>query len=50
MPVVIGANGVERVVEIALDASEKTMFDNSVKAVKGLMEAVVKLDPTLKLG
>jgi malate dehydrogenase len=50
VPVVIGANGVERVVEIALDASEKKMFDNSVNAVKGLMEAVVKLDPTLKLG
>jgi len=50
VPVVIGAGGVERVVEIALDAEEKVMFDKSVAAVRGLMDAVVKLDPTLKLG
>jgi malate dehydrogenase len=49
VPVVIGAGGVERIVEVTLDAQEKGMFDNSVKAVRGLMEAVVKLDPTLKL-
>jgi len=50
VPVVIGAGGVERIVEIALDAGEKAMFEKSVGAVKGLMEAVVKLDPSLKLG
>jgi malate dehydrogenase len=49
VPVVIGAGGVERIVEISLDASEKAMFDKSVGAVKGLMEAVAKLDPSLKL-
>jgi malate dehydrogenase len=49
VPVVLGAGGVERIVEITLDANEKAMFDKSVGAVKGLMEAVAKLDPSLKL-
>jgi malate dehydrogenase len=40
VPVVIGAGGVERVVEITLDSSEKPMFDKSVAAVKTLIEAV----------
>src|SRR5919204_166945 len=34
VPVVIGAGGVERVVEIALDTAEKAMFDKSVSAVR----------------
>ena len=33
VPAVIGAKGVERVVEITLNASEKKMFNNSVKSV-----------------
>ena len=49
VPVVLGAGGVERIVEVTLDADEKAMFDKSVGAVKGLMEAVAKLDPSLKL-
>jgi malate dehydrogenase len=40
VPVVIGAGGVERVVEITLDKAEKAMFDKSVEAVKGLIEVV----------
>ena len=43
VPVVIGAGGVERVVEVPLDATEKAMFDKSVAAVKGLVEVVKKL-------
>jgi malate dehydrogenase len=43
VPVVIGAKGVERVVEIALNAEEKTMFDKSVAAVRTLVEATRKL-------
>lgn len=39
VPVVIGANGVEKIVEIALNEAEKSMFDNSVKAVRELMDA-----------
>ncbi len=38
VPVIIGANGVERVVEMKLNADEKAMFDKSVQAVKDLME------------
>ncbi len=40
VPVVIGANGVERVIEIELDADEKAAFDKSVAAVKELCDAV----------
>ncbi|HLZ66057.1 MAG TPA: malate dehydrogenase [Aliidongia sp.] len=38
VPVVIGAKGVERIVEIALSAEEKAGFDKSVDAVKTLCE------------
>jgi malate dehydrogenase len=34
VPVVIGAKGIERIVEIKLDADEKRQFNNSVKAVR----------------
>ena len=43
VPVVIGAGGVERVVELKLSAAEKKMLDKSVAAVKGLVEACKKL-------
>lgn len=38
VPVVIGAKGVEKIVELQLTADEKAMFDASVNAVKGLMD------------
>ena len=44
VPVVIGAGGVERVVEIALNAEEKAMFDKSVERREGLVEACKKID------
>ena len=47
VPTVIGAGGIERIVEINLDADEKGMFDNSVNAVKGLMEACIGIDDSL---
>ncbi|MBA3326139.1 MAG: malate dehydrogenase [Rhodobacteraceae bacterium] len=47
VPVVIGAGGVERVVEIALNKVEKAMFNKSVEAVRGLVEACKAIDPTL---
>jgi malate dehydrogenase len=47
VPVIIGANGVERVVEVKLDAAEKAMLDKSVDAVKGLVAACKGIDPTL---
>jgi malate dehydrogenase len=43
VPVVIGANGVEKVVEIDLNKAEKAMFDKSVSAVRGLIDVVRKL-------
>ncbi|MBD0413966.1 malate dehydrogenase [Oryzicola mucosus] len=47
VPVVIGADGVERIVEIDLDKDEKAMFDKSLAAVKGLCEACVGIAPNL---
>jgi malate dehydrogenase len=38
VPVVLGAGGVERVVEIELNAEEKAGFDKSVAAVRGLID------------
>jgi malate dehydrogenase len=43
VPVVIGAGGVERVVNIALTADEKAMLDKSAAAVRELIEASKKL-------
>jgi malate dehydrogenase len=47
VPVIIGAGGVERVVEVKLDATEKAMLDKSIDAVKGLVAACKGIDPTL---
>ena len=49
VPVIIGAEGVERVVEIALDMAEKAMFDKSVSAVRGLIDAMRKIQRGDKL-
>lgn len=38
VPVILGAGGVEKIVEIELNADEKMMFDHSVKSVKELVE------------
>jgi malate dehydrogenase len=43
VPVILGAGGVERVVEIDLDASERAMFEKSVSAVRGLIDVVRKI-------
>ncbi|WP_158801016.1 malate dehydrogenase [Acidisoma sp. L85] len=43
VPVVIGAGGVERIVEIALNETEKAAFDKSCEGVRGLIEASKKL-------
>jgi malate dehydrogenase len=44
VPVVIGAKGVERIVEIKLDREEKALFNKSVKAVKGLMAIITRME------
>jgi malate dehydrogenase len=47
VPAVIGANGVEKVVEISLNDAEKAMFQKSVASVQGLIDACVKIAPQL---
>jgi malate dehydrogenase len=47
VPVVIGANGVERIMEISLDESEKAMFAKSVASVQGLVDACKVINPAL---
>ncbi len=48
VPVVIGADGVERIIEIDFNKAEQKMFDKSVAAVQGLCEACVGIAPNLK--
>jgi len=43
VPAIIGAGGVEKIVEIELNAEEKRMFDHSVNAVKGLVDLTKKM-------
>ncbi|WP_372424175.1 malate dehydrogenase [Salinarimonas chemoclinalis] len=47
VPIVIGANGVEKVVEVSFTADEKAMFEKSVAAVKSLVDACKGIDPSL---
>jgi malate dehydrogenase len=47
VPVVIGAGGVERIIEIDLDRGERAMFDQSVEAVRALCAACVRIQPAL---
>jgi malate dehydrogenase len=44
VPCIIGKGGVEKVVEIELTSAERAMFDKSVDAVKGLVEACKGID------
>ena len=44
VPVIIGGGGVERVVEIAMNADEQAMFDHSIAAVKALNEIVERVE------
>ncbi len=48
VPTVIGSGGVEKIVEIALNAEETKMFEHSVGAVRGLVEACQTIAPALK--
>jgi malate dehydrogenase len=47
VPVVIGAGGVERIIELPFDAAEKEMFEKSVAAVNGLVAACKTIAPQL---
>jgi len=47
VPTIIGAGGIERIVEIKLSKNEQAMFDSSVEAVRGLVTACKGIDATL---
>lgn len=47
VPTIIGSGGIERIADINLNAEEQLMFDNSVNAVNGLVEACKAIDPSL---
>jgi malate dehydrogenase len=47
VPTIIGAGGIEKIVNITLSADEQVMFDKSVAAVKGLVDACKAIDPSL---
>ena len=48
VPTVIGAGGIERIIEIDLNKAEQVMFDKSVASVKSLCETCKTLAPSLK--
>ena len=48
VPVIIGKNGVEKIVQINLSEEEKNNFLKSINAVKELFESAIKIDPNLK--
>ena len=47
VPAVIGAGGIEKIVEIELNGSERAMFDKSIESVRGLVEACQQIAPHL---
>ena len=47
VPVIIGAKGVEKVIEISLNSREKEMLKKSVSVVKSLTKACTKIDKRL---
>ena len=47
VPTLLGANGAEKIIEFDFDESEQKMFDASVTAVRGLVDACKQLEPSL---
>ena len=47
VPVIIGEDGVEKIIELDLNSEEKKNFDKSIQAVKDLFDAAKKIDPSL---
>ncbi|WP_339614208.1 malate dehydrogenase, partial [uncultured Parvibaculum sp.] len=50
VPTVIGEGGIERIVEIEMDADEKAQFQKSVDSVQGLVDACKKINPEVAKG
>lgn len=47
VPTIIGAGGIEKVINIQMNPDEQAMFDSSVAAVNGLVDACKAIDPSL---
>ena len=47
VPVIIGKNGVEKIIELKLSEEEKNNFDKSVKSVNDLFIVASKIDNSL---
>ena len=47
VPVIIGAKGVEKIIELELSQEEKKNFENSIKSVRDLYSAAQKIDKSL---
>ena len=47
VPVIIGAKGVEKIIELNLSSDEAKNFKNSIESVKELLSAAKKIDPEL---
>ncbi len=47
VPVIIGKNGVEKIIELELSKEEEGNFKKSIKAVQELFDAAKKIDPSL---
>ena len=47
VPVIIGKNGVEKIIELNLSNEEKKNFANSVESVQKLFEVAKKIDSKL---
>ena len=50
VPVVIGAKGIERIMEIELNRSERTEFNKSVESVQSLVDACKEIAPQMLSG
>ena len=48
VPVIIGKNGVEKIIEIPLSSAERNDFNNSIKSVQELFNAAKKIDSSLE--
>ena len=48
VPVIIGSEGVEKIIELKLNEEEKNNFNNSIQSVRDLFSAAQKIDPNLK--
>ena len=47
VPVIIGKNGVEKIIELNLTENEKSNFNKSIASVKELFNAAIKIDSKL---